>query len=514
MTDSAAAPAASFPTTLYGRYERLAFATGFLVMLGIVAGSVWLAIDNEHNLRDAARTQEIRSTTVDLMAALTQAETGQRGYLLAGKPSYLEPYRQATWRVPALIAALTAQTGGGPAIDAWRSVIQEKMAELAQTVALYTQGKRDAAMAVVQSDHGQQLMERAQQMAVRLADRQRDALALDLSRSQTGARALVAIDTGAFAVLLVLTIFVTSSANSYVTRLRAARTALEAANAELASGQERLEQAVVERTAELTNANDEIQRFAYIVSHDLRAPLLNIIGFTSELESATFTLNRFVADHIAASDLPIPADVRAASEEDLPEAIRFIQTSTAKMDRLINAILRLSREGRRVMTPEALDMAGLLANVIDSVRHQVAVADAEVILGAVPTLVSDRVAVDQIFSNLIENALKYLQDGRPGRISVAGVREAGWVRIDVTDNGRGIAAHDMERVFELFRRAGHQNRPGEGIGLAHVRALVRRLGGTIECRSTLGEGSVFSVRLPVVLAHSESVAHSGSDVAV
>jgi signal transduction histidine kinase len=66
----------------------------------------------------------------------------------------------------------------------------------------------------------------------------------------------------------------------------------------------------------------------------------------------------------------------------------------------------------------------------------------------------------------------------------------------------------MERVFELFRRAGNQNRPGEGIGLAHVRALVRRLGGTIECRSTLGEGSTFSVRLPVVLAHS------GSDVAV
>jgi signal transduction histidine kinase len=200
--------------------------------------------------------------------------------------------------------------------------------------------------------------------------------------------------------------------------------------------------------------------------------------------------------------------VRTASEEDLPEAIRFIQTSTAKMDRLINAILRLSREGRRVLTPESLDMKALLANVIDSVRHQASVADADVELGAVPRLVSDRIAIEQIFSNLIENALKYLQDGRPGRISVAGGREAGLVRIDVTDNGRGIAPHDMERVFELFRRAGNQNRPGEGIGLAHVRALVRRLGGTIECRSTLGEGSTFSVRLPVVLAHS------GSDVAV
>jgi signal transduction histidine kinase len=293
-----------------------------------------------------------------------------------------------------------------------------------------------------------------------------------------------------------------------VERLRTARTALEAANAELASGRDRLELAVAERTADLTNANEEIQRFAYIVSHDLRAPLLNIIGFTSELESATFTLNKFVADHIVASDLPIPADVRAASEEDLPEAIRFIQTSTAKMDRLINAILRLSREGRRVITPETIDMESLLANVIDSVRHQVSVADADVTLGAVPKLVSDRVAIDQIFSNLIENALKYLQDGRPGRISIGSARQGGWVRIDVADNGRGIAPNDMERVFELFRRAGNQDRPGEGIGLAHVRALVRRLGGTIECRSTLGEGSVFSVRLPVVLAHS------GSDVAV
>jgi signal transduction histidine kinase len=500
--------AAPFPTTLYGRYERLAFATGFLVMLGIVAASVWLAIGNERNLRDAAHTQEIRSITVDLMSTLTQAETGQRGYLLTGKPAYLEPYHKAAERVPRLLDRLTAETGGGADVDSWRGVIQAKMAELKQTVDLFSAGQRDEAMTVVQSDRGQELMDKSSVLAGRLATRQRDALALDLSRSQTSARALVAIDTGAFAVLLLLTIFVTSSANRNVGRLRAARAALEAANAELASGRDRLEQAVLERTADLTNANEEIQRFAYIVSHDLRAPLLNIIGFTSELESATTTLNRFVAEHIAASDMPIPADVRAASEEDLPEAIRFIQTSTAKMDRLINAILRLSREGRRVMTPEKIDMEELLANVIDSVRHQVAVADAEVTLGAVPPLVSDRTSIDQVFSNLIENALKYLQEGREGRISVKGMREGPWVRIEVADNGRGIAPHDMERVFELFRRAGIQNRAGEGIGLAHVRALVRRLGGTIECRSTLGEGSVFTVRLPVVLAHS------GSDVAV
>jgi signal transduction histidine kinase len=202
--------------------------------------------------------------------------------------------------------------------------------------------------------------------------------------------------------------------------------------------------------------------------------------------------------------MAVPEAVRAASEEDLPEAIRFIQTSTAKMDRLINAILRLSREGRRVLVPERLDMPALLRDAADTVRHQASEALATLEVGDVPAIVSDRIAVDQVFSNLIDNALKYLVDGRPGRVTIEGRRDGRMVVVTVTDNGRGIATRDLDRVFELFRRAGSQDRPGEGIGLAHVKALVRRLGGTIECASTLGEGSVFSVRLPVVLKHGGS----------
>jgi signal transduction histidine kinase len=335
--------------------------------------------------------------------------------------------------------------------------------------------------------------------------------ARDLTGSRRGAQTLVAVDTAAFALLTLLTVFVTGNVNRTVRRLRSTRqaleganAALETANAELQAGRDRLESAVQERTAQLTLANEEIQRFAYIVSHDLRAPLLNIIGFTSELENATATLNNFVHAQAGAGGLSVPEEVRLASEEDLPEAIRFIQTSTAKMDRLINAILRLSREGRRVLVPERLDMQGLLRAAIDTVRHQAEEVGAEITLGEVPPIVSDRIAVDQVFSNLIDNALKYLVDGRPGKIAVLGRREAGMVVITVQDNGRGIASRDLERVFELFRRAGNQDRPGEGIGLAHVKALVRRLGGTIECTSNLGEGSVFSVRLPGVLTHAGS----------
>ena len=495
-------------TGAYGQVERAALVAAAVIMLGIVAASAWLSIDNEAHLGDAAATQQIRARTVDLLQSVTMAETGQRGFLLTGKERYLAPYSKAAAQVPLMLAKLGEAIGRDAIFPPLKAAIAEEMAELAQTVALTQQGRRDEALAVVESDRGQALMEEIRDIAARLTERQRQALVQDLSASQHGARALVVADTLAFVLLSLLTVFVTSSVNRNVDSLRRARAALESSNAALADanatlrqGSDRLEAAVAERTAELTLANDEIQRFAYIVSHDLRAPLLNIIGFTSELEAATATLNSFVHAQADAGGTAVPADVRAASEEDLPEAIRFIQTSTAKMDRLINAILRLSREGRRVLAPERLDMVALLRAAIDSVAHQAAEKGAQVTLGEVPSIVSDRIAVDQIFSNLIDNALKYTADGRAGVIEVLGRTQGGLACISVRDNGRGIAARDRERVFELFRRAGVQDRPGEGIGLAHVKALVRRLGGTIECESTLGEGSVFTVRLPLVLSH-------------
>jgi signal transduction histidine kinase len=499
------------PDSPYGRVERLALAAAALIMLAIVAASAWLSVDNEARLRDAAVTQDIRARTVDLLQTVTSAETGQRGYLLTGKTSYLTPYSKAAAAAPVMLEALGRLIGPDPSFIALRAAITEKLAELAQTVSLAGSGRHEDAMAVVDSDRGQTLMEGIRTLSATLTDQQRAALVRDLAGSQRGARAVVLVDAIAFLLLALLTAFVTNSVNRTVRRLRNTRealehanTALETANAELQSGRDRLEIAVRERTAELTLANEEIQRFAYIVSHDLRAPLLNIIGFTSELETATATLNNFVHAQAGAGALAVPEDVRTASEEDLPEAIRFIQTSTAKMDRLINAILRLSREGRRVLVPERLDMAQLLRAAIDSVRHQAEAVAAEITLGQVPDIVSDRIAVDQVFSNLIDNALKYLVDGRTGQIAVEGRRDGGTIFITVTDNGRGIAPRDLDRVFELFRRAGNQDRPGEGIGLAHVKALVRRLGGAIEVSSRLGEGSVFSVRLPVVLTHAGS----------
>ena len=106
---------------------------------------------------------------------------------------------------------------------------------------------------------------------------------------------------------------------------------------------------------------------------------------------------------------------------------------------------------------------------------------------------SDRTALEQIFSNLLDNAAKYLVRGRPGRIAVRGKTKGGYAIFEIEDNGRGVAESDQERIFELFRRAGAQDRPGEGIGLAHTRALARRLGGDVKVSSDGVSGTTFRV---------------------
>jgi signal transduction histidine kinase len=275
-----------------------------------------------------------------------------------------------------------------------------------------------------------------------------------------------------------------------------------------------LEATVDERTADLREANDEIQRFAYIVSHDLRSPLVNIMGFTSELEELRGDIFRRIAtlDRAGAEAPLVPADAGEIEpllegqdkqlSQDFAEALGFIKSSIGKMDRLITAILNLTREGRRQFQPVKIDTRELIEGIVSTVAHQAAEAEAQIRIEPLPDIVSDRLAMEQIFSNLIDNALKYLKPGVPGDITVRGRTKLGFAIFEVADNGRGIDAKDHQRIFDLFRRAGTQDKPGQGIGLAHVRALVRRLGGTMSVASELHQGSTFTITLPIAWAAS------------
>jgi signal transduction histidine kinase len=291
------------------------------------------------------------------------------------------------------------------------------------------------------------------------------------------------------------------------------------ANAELLAAQQRhkhaiqtLEQARDAIAAEkgksdqlaedLQLTNEELKNFAYIISHDLRAPLVNIRGFAQELTSALREATPLLTPLIEQLGAGERRELELLLQQDVPEAVGFINASVQRMDGQINAILKLSRLGRREFKAERIDLGQLVGELLKTLTHQLESRQASATLGALPTLSSDRLALEQIFGNLLDNATKYLDPSRPGRLRIEAEAQGSDYLIHVHDNGRGIAAEEMEKVFAPFRRAGKLDTPGEGMGLAYVRTLVRALGGRIQCSSTFGVGTTFSLSLPARLPTS------------
>jgi signal transduction histidine kinase len=356
-------------------------------------------------------------------------------------------------------------------------------------VALAQSGDIDGALAVVKSGVGRELMDRIRSFANHLNASSTDQRLRFVGEMRSSTQTYTLLTTLGVAAVIVISLISIWLVSINTKTLEAARVALAETN-------EDLEARVNERTQGLARANDEIQRYAYIVSHDLRAPLVNIMGFTSELATATTQLTDFLDQAQLDRSDPFVMQAVTAAKEDIPEALGFIRSSSTRMDGLINEILKLSRLGRVALTPTKVDAAQILNEGIANIQHRLDAggATAKVIL-PMPTLVSDVSTLQQIFGNILDNAVKYFDASRPGQITVRGRRNGNVVIFEVEDNGRGIAPSDHERIFELFRRSGLQDRPGEGIGLAHVRTLVRRLGGDITVESDGRSGTTFKLTM-------------------
>ena len=480
-----------------GRFGRvlIAFmAIGFVALIAAAIGIAWINARNLEFARGVFRTQDVQQEVADVQVALEQSETARRGYIIGGSAATLDAYQRTASQLRPRLAHLRVLTHDNPhqtvRIDAIRGPLDRLTDLRTRSIALARSGNTAQALAEFRTDASLTLMRAIRYRMQAMA--QEEAALLDARSAQLRrATTLFFAASVATAVLLVLVALLSMIVVFRNTReLTQSRDSLRELN-------DTLEEQVATRTADLSRANEEIQRFAYIVSHDLRSPLVNVMGFTAELQTATAPLAELVTRAEAEAPHIVTEDARLAAREDLPEAIGFIRTSTQKMDRLINAILKLSREGRRVIAPEPLDPATIVETIGGSMQHILEDRGVTLRIDApLPALVSDRLAVEQILSNLIENASKYLQPGRPGIITVSGREQRGRVILSVADNGRGIDPRDHQRVFDLFRRSGQQDQPGEGIGLAHVRALAYRLGGTIDLASTLGEGATFSLNLP------------------
>jgi signal transduction histidine kinase len=248
----------------------------------------------------------------------------------------------------------------------------------------------------------------------------------------------------------------------------------------------------------LKENNRELESFAYIASHDLRAPLINIKGFASELKHAINDLTPLLEKHSDKLQPEEQAEITRLLSENIPQALRFIQSSADKMNSLISALLQYSRLGKRKLSYESIDAGGLVGRCIETMQHQIRNSGAAVIAEQLPQITADRLSIEQVFSNLLDNAIKYLDPGRPGEIRIRASRDKKGTTFSVADNGVGIAPDDMQKVFEIFRR-GSVNVPGEGIGLANTRAIIRRHNGDIWFESAHGKGSTFFFYIPFEL---------------
>jgi signal transduction histidine kinase len=497
--------------TTFVRATTLAILFGMVALLAIVAANLWLVGEARTSVDAVSAARLQRSALADLRGLLQDAETGQRGYLLTGSADYLEPYEDGVAKIPAQLDRVRTLLAGDPkraaVIDRLTVVVNDKLTELKGAIGLLKAGSLERALEAVKTNRGRDLMDEARDIFdVQVAEAEK-LIGDSLQRQQDNVSTLrlVTILSAIF-----ITLVLGGAAAMVVTYTRQ----LIEAQQEVQSLNVGLEGRIQERTTDLQRANDEIQRFAYIVTHDLRAPLVNIMGFTSELETSLASIQKHLDEDdkqkpdggdampAARSDaedaIETKKEAQVAALEDLPEAIGFIRSSTRKMDGLINAILKLSRDGRRTLKPEPIDLGALLETAADSVRHQVVDAGGEVsIEGTIPPVVSDRLALEQIFGNLLDNAVKYRLPNRPLQIRVRAHREPGRrIIVEVQDNGRGIDSKDHERVFDLFRRSGSQDQPGEGIGLAHVRSMIRNLGGDITLKSELERGTTMKLSLP------------------
>ncbi len=477
------------------RREATLIGVAALILLFLTGFSFWLT---QRVLTDTDTADELNGYNEKLtkfVQLLRTVESSQRGYLITGEQDFLEPYEKKTGLLMPMAHEL--QDAAPKTLNVKDKVaalfdpLAAKLEEMRKTIALVKAQQRDAAVALVRNGVGRELTDKIEG-DVRSIQEEGSSFIRNCEASTARLQNFKFFIDGIGALLVLtfsfLSLWLLLRSNA---AMREAQDALAKANVDL-------EETVAQRTAALKRANEEIQRFAYIVSHDLRSPLVNIMGFTSELE----TLRTELFEKLAAANALAGSEVLS---KDFDEAFGFIKSSIARMDRLIAAILKISREGSRPLNPEPVDAKAIVEGVVAGVAHQIREKEASVVVGALPGIVTDRLALEQIFSNLIENAIKFLNPGR-GEIRVEGCSRGNDIIYSVSDNGRGVDPRDHRRIFELFRRSGPQDVPGEGMGLAYVSALVRRLGGTVTVESALGHGSTFRLTLPSTPASQKRMA--------
>jgi signal transduction histidine kinase len=237
-----------------------------------------------------------------------------------------------------------------------------------------------------------------------------------------------------------------------------------------------LEERVQARTVALQTALREMESFTYTISHDLRAPLRALAGFS-----------RMLLEDYGAALGPTGSDY-----------IAKISVAAKKMDALILDLLDYSRVTRQEIRIEPVDLDQLVAEVLRQMEPELRERGAEVVIEKpLPAVQGHALTLGQTLTNLLSNAIKFVAPGVKPRVRIRAVRGDGLIRVEVEDNGIGISPEYQERIFRIFERLNPiETYPGTGIGLAIVRRAMERMGGRSGVDSEPGRGSRFWIELP------------------
>ncbi len=437
----------------------LGFGAALAILIVIAAISYSTLIGSQRAATQERQTQRVIETLERLQSQVTDAETGQRGFLLTGDEEYLRPYRNAILVLYKSMERLRILTKDDPAqgarVEALGPRVGLLLVALEEMIDLRRRSGFEVARRVLLTGRSRNAMDDIREAISQLEDREQDELTKnDAARLVSARRAILAIVFGNLASFLLL-------AGVFY--------ALSRENAE-------------RRRAELEadRANAAKSEFLSRMSHELRTPLNAILGFAQLLEMDD------LAPHQRENVAPILAGGYHLLE-------------------LINEVLDISRieSGRIQLSPEAVPVETLLRETLDLIQPLAADSNVKV-LGQYSQerhVKADHQRLKQVLLNLLANAVKY--NRRDGTVTVsyadAGI---GRLRISVTDTGPGISPEMRERLFVPFDRLGaeRQGIEGTGLGLVLSRRLVEAMGGTLGVDSTVGHGSTFWVDLALVEA--------------
>jgi len=456
-------------TTLRKRSFNLnaAVPAGSIFALLCFGVALWSNVQMRASFDRSTEQHAYASKLQHLFSLVQDAETGSRGFTLTGDESYLQPFTQAIQHVGPTLDALRASPSGFDyaeelwTFDAlWRSKLE------ASTHNIVTRREKglEAVAELTSLGAGKRTMDEIRALHSRLYTMHQSNLERELRVSEFQANlAIISMALGSAAG------FITGAYLIYLL-LRVSRERLA-----LLEESESRGTSLAQSNEALSRANEELQHFAYVASHDLQEPLRSIAGYVQLLER------------------------RYESQLD-EKALGYIRKSVAaaeRMQQLIEGLLAYTRVNTQAKPHALVPMEAVFRDIEANLAASLSESGAVLSHDPLPTVWADRLQVTQLMQNLISNALKFRTPEQQVKIHVGAARAGDLWQVSVRDNGIGIDPEYSGRIFKVFQRLHtRQEYPGTGVGLAICKRIIERHGGTIWFESEPGMGTAFHFTLP------------------